>query len=129
MIEELHLKNCQSHKDSILKFSPGLNIITGDTDSGKSAIIRGLDKICYNSMTSKELISHWSKSLFISIVVDNHKLELSNREVVSLSIEMEPDSPLQLVIRKNITIDEFEKMTHSLYHNAITLKAENKKDD
>ena len=78
MIEELHLKNCQSHKDSILKFSPGLNIITGDTDSGKSAIIRGLDKICYNSMTSKELISHWSKSLFISIVVDNHKLELKN---------------------------------------------------
>ena len=43
MIKKLHLKNCQSHKDSLLEFSPRLNVFVGDTDSGKSAIIRGLE--------------------------------------------------------------------------------------
>lgn len=78
MIERLQLTNCQSHKDSVIEFHPGLNVLVGDTDSGKSAVIRGLDKVIYNSMPSKELISHWGGPLIISLNVDGNLIILKN---------------------------------------------------
>ncbi len=42
MLKHLEIKNFQSHKDSSLSFHPGMNVITGTSDSGKSAIIRAL---------------------------------------------------------------------------------------
>lgn len=42
MIKTLELKNFQSHKHSLLHFSPGVNIIKGSSHSGKTVIIRAL---------------------------------------------------------------------------------------
>jgi exonuclease SbcC len=42
MLKAIEIKNYQSHKSSSLEFSPGLNAITGSSDSGKSAIIRAI---------------------------------------------------------------------------------------
>lgn len=47
-IKSLHLKNFQSHEDTTLEFLPGLNVILGNSDSGKSAIVRGLRWLFYN---------------------------------------------------------------------------------
>ena len=48
MIENLTIKNFQSHKDTELTFSPGINAITGTSDSGKSAILRALKLLTNN---------------------------------------------------------------------------------
>lgn len=42
MIKLLQLNDFQSHQESVLEFSPGVNVITGGSDSGKSAMLRGL---------------------------------------------------------------------------------------
>lgn len=42
MINSLHIANFQSHKESDLQFAPGLNVILGQTDSGKTSILRAL---------------------------------------------------------------------------------------
>lgn len=42
MIKSLEISNFQSHKFSTLDFVPGVNVITGISDSGKSAIFRAL---------------------------------------------------------------------------------------
>ncbi len=42
MIRSTAISNFQSHKNSEIEFSEGLNIITGASDAGKSAIIRAL---------------------------------------------------------------------------------------
>lgn len=42
MINSLAIKNFQSHKDTVLSFTDGINVITGSSDSGKSAILRAL---------------------------------------------------------------------------------------
>jgi exonuclease SbcC len=47
-IKSLHIQNLQSHKDSFLEFSPGVNIIVGQSRNGKSAIFRGLEKLARN---------------------------------------------------------------------------------
>jgi len=42
-IDSIHIQDFQNHKDTHIKLVPGLNVITGSSDSGKSAIIRALD--------------------------------------------------------------------------------------
>ena len=44
-IKSITLKNFQSWKNSTIKFTKGLNIIIGNSDSGKSAIFRAIDSI------------------------------------------------------------------------------------
>lgn len=48
MIKQIEIKNFQSHKMSILQFAPGVNIIIGSSDSGKSAIIKALRWATWN---------------------------------------------------------------------------------
>jgi len=47
-IKQVTLENFQSHKHSILEFDEKLNVIVGSSDSGKSAIIRGIKWVLYN---------------------------------------------------------------------------------
>ena len=42
MINSLHIQNIQSHIDSKLDFSPGVNMIIGPSDKGKSAVLNAL---------------------------------------------------------------------------------------
>ncbi len=42
MISTIQIDNFQSHQNTILELDPGVNAITGASDSGKSAIIRAL---------------------------------------------------------------------------------------
>lgn len=51
MIKSLHLHNFQSHKESHLDFSDGINVIIGTSDSGKTAVLRGLNWLVNNRPT------------------------------------------------------------------------------
>lgn len=42
MFKKLALKNYKTHKDTVLEFSPGVNVITGDTGQGKTNILLSL---------------------------------------------------------------------------------------
>ena len=55
-ISELHVKNVQIHKDLTVKFSKGVNVIVGDTNKGKSSLLRALRLILDNQPRSGERI-------------------------------------------------------------------------
>ena len=59
MVKRLQIKNFQSHKDSALSFSEGVNIIIGGTDCGKSSIIRALKWLIKNRPGGDEFRSVW----------------------------------------------------------------------
>ena len=40
-IKRLHLRNFQSHPDTEVELSPGINAFVGASDQGKTATIRG----------------------------------------------------------------------------------------
>ena len=42
MIKAIEIQNFQSHQHSVLDFAPGVNIIKGTSDNGKSSIIRAI---------------------------------------------------------------------------------------
>lgn len=57
-IESLTLENFQSHKNTTIKLAPSgqLTVIVGPSDSGKTAIIRGLKLLAYNSPSGTDFI-------------------------------------------------------------------------
>jgi exonuclease SbcC len=61
MIHSLHLKNFESHRNTNLIFSKGINIISGQSDHGKSSIIRGLYWIKDNQPSGSSMISFWNR--------------------------------------------------------------------
>lgn len=60
MINKLKLINFQSHKNTELNFHPGINVIIGTSDGGKSAILRGLFWANDNRPPKGIYISHWA---------------------------------------------------------------------
>ncbi|HUU86954.1 MAG TPA: AAA family ATPase [Candidatus Glassbacteria bacterium] len=51
MLKVITIKNFQSHRETTLRLSPGVNIIKGQSDSGKSSIIRAIKWVLTNRPT------------------------------------------------------------------------------
>lgn len=58
MIKSLKIANFQSHEKTNLVFHPGVNIIIGESDSGKSAIIRALRWVSRNKPSGDSVRSY-----------------------------------------------------------------------
>ena len=61
MIDKLSLTNFQAHKKSELEFCPGVNAIIGESDEGKTSIIRALYWASQNKPSGGDFISDFSK--------------------------------------------------------------------
>ena len=70
MIEKLVLKNFQAHKKTELEFCNGLNAITGESDQGKSSIIRALYWMFFNKPSGNEFIRNTAQSSFVHVQSD-----------------------------------------------------------
>lgn len=75
-INKIKIENFQSHKDTELSFSDGLNVIVGPSDQGKSAIIRAIKWVLYNEPRGTDFIRQGANSSKVS-------LELSNGYVIT----------------------------------------------
>ena len=70
MIKDIELTNFQSHKNSHLDFTPGLNVIVGGSDNGKSSIIRAIKWIVFNRPFGDSFRSDWGGNTRIKINTD-----------------------------------------------------------
>ena len=71
MIKIIHIQNFQSHKDTLLELDPGVNIIVGSSDSGKTAIIRALRWLVWNRPGGDTFRSSWGGDTAVEVEVDN----------------------------------------------------------
>ena len=92
MIKQINIKNFQSHKSTQLKLDPGVNVIVGSSDSGKTAIIRAYLWVVDNRPLGNAFVSHWAldekgkqkEPTSVSIIVNGDQtlfLNLSRKEV------------------------------------------------
>ena len=75
MIESLRLKNYQSHKDSELVFSPGVNVIIGQSDCGKTAFFRAIRWLIWNRPLGNSFRSHWGGRTSVAVSIDGTEIE------------------------------------------------------
>ncbi len=71
-IKSLELINFQSHKQTLLDFSDGLNVIIGESDNGKTSIMRAF-RFIYGEYDCKasEFIRHGEDFASVSLVLEN----------------------------------------------------------
>jgi len=74
MIEKLSIRNFQSHKKTTLDLHKGVNVIIGNTDSGKSAVIRALRWVTTNSPSGDAFRSWDGGDTSVSIRLENEDI-------------------------------------------------------
>ena len=101
MLTELNLRNYAIIESLSLKFSKGLNIITGETGTGKSIIIDAVN-IILGDRTGSDIIKTGQSEAVIEAVFD---LEGRNDLLDLLQSHGIPDNESGLVIRRIISGD------------------------
>lgn len=77
MISSVSIKNFQKHKNLELDFVPGINVITGKTDTGKSSIIRALRWVLENRPSGAKFKTKKtapSTSVNVDVIIDNETI-------------------------------------------------------
>jgi len=67
MINKVSIKNFQSHVDTVFELTPGVNVITGTSDHGKSAIMNALKWLIWNKPLGDELRNWNGGDMIVSV--------------------------------------------------------------
>lgn len=62
MLQIIQIHNFQSHENSQLELTPGINTLVGDSDCGKSAVLRSILWAITNSPQGDAYVSDWTKT-------------------------------------------------------------------
>ena len=74
MIRSIRLSNFQSHKDTALELVPGINAVVGESDSGKTAIIRALNWLVTNRPSGAAFQRHRVKETEVELTTEDGEL-------------------------------------------------------
>ncbi|MDO5300934.1 MAG: AAA family ATPase [Tissierellia bacterium] len=82
-IKTVRIINFQSHEDSTLEFAPGMNVILGPSDSGKTAIFRAMSWCLFNEPSGTYFIREGAQQAEVHITFDD---ELTVSRIRSKSV-------------------------------------------
>src|SRR4030042_1376232 len=77
MLNSLKIENFQSHKNTFLEFSPGINIISGSSNNGKTAILRALHWTFFNrpqGIAFKSTFSDKKETCKVSLIINDTEI-------------------------------------------------------
>ena len=80
MIQKIEIQNFQSHKHTVIDFDKGVNVITGESDNGKSAILRAIRWVIENYPQGIDKInSRWNEDfkepMVVTIFTDKGRID------------------------------------------------------
>ena len=61
-MKNIKIKNFQSHKDTEIQLHPGVNVFNGNSDCGKSSIMRALIWVITNTPNGDGFVSYWAQN-------------------------------------------------------------------
>lgn len=95
--KSIRLENFQSHVDTEIKLKDGLNVFIGPSDSGKSAIFRGIKWALFNEPAGTFFIRNGAKEARVSITFDDGRMLVRGRSTNSNYYELhDADEVLRL---------------------------------
>jgi len=95
MIKQITINNFQSHQNTTLKLTSGVNVIIGSSDSGKSAILRALKWVIYAKPKGDAMCSWWGGETGVCITFDDCEVlrtKNGNDNEYVLTIDNKPKS-------------------------------------
>lgn len=126
MLVELNIKNFAIIKELRIQFTEGLNLLTGETGSGKSIIIEALG-IILGGRGAKELIRTGEEKSFLQAVflvdnikrtkplLDKHGIELDESRLLIISREISLNYPsMSRINGRTVTLSILNEVTSSL---------------
>lgn len=70
-LQRLIVENFQSHRHTEVNFSPGLNVIVGPSDHGKSALVRALRWLFFNEPKGADFIRAGARTCCVTVEMDD----------------------------------------------------------
>lgn len=123
MLEKVFIRNFQSHQKSTIEFTQGVNIIVGDSDSGKSSIFRALRWLFWNKPLGDSYRSWWGgntivKGYFDDCVVSRVKTDSksyykTHAEEETIFKALKTSVPEEVAKCFNITEENIQRQTDS----------------
>ena len=105
MLQKLYIKNLAIIEELLIDFKSGLNIITGETGSGKSLIIQSIQLLLGKKIT-KELLRTGADELIIDGMFYYNKEEINIRRIYNSngkSISYIDEHPVKVSELLNVT--------------------------
>ncbi|GAF15365.1 DNA double-strand break repair Rad50 ATPase [Bacillus sp. JCM 19045] len=65
------MENFQSHQDTSIQFDQGLNVIVGQSDSGKTAVLRGLRWALFNLPRGTDFLKVGADFVRVTVTLTN----------------------------------------------------------
>lgn len=97
-IRSILLQNFQSHENTFLPLSPGVTLLTGDNDIGKSAIIIALRAVFYGE-ANDTFIRHYQENATVGI-------DFGNGRFLNWTRKAKKGSPKELYTLMDYSVDE-----------------------
>ena len=98
MLNELHIENIAVIEKADISFTPGLNVLTGETGAGKSIVIDSIGAVL-GDRVSRELVRRGTKRAVVTASFD------MNAEIEAFLSENEIDAEDELVLQRRIGAD------------------------
>lgn len=70
-LQSVRLENFQSHQDTSIQFDQGLNVIVGQSDSGKTAVLRGLRWALFNLPRGTDFLKVGADFVRVTVTLTN----------------------------------------------------------
>ncbi|MCY8609940.1 AAA family ATPase [Bacillus haynesii] len=79
VIRKIRIKGFQSHVDSDIDLGEGFNVITGPSDSGKTAVIRAVRWVAFNDPSGEAFVNQNVGEAEVSITIDSGQIITKKR--------------------------------------------------
>ena len=70
-IKKIVLENFQSHDNTTIEFEEGFNVIVGETNSGKTSVLRALQWVLYNNPKGSDFIRTGADECSVTLYLSN----------------------------------------------------------
>jgi exonuclease SbcC len=83
MLERIRLRNFQKHEALDVRFGPGITAIVGDSDTGKSAIIRALRWVAFNRPRGDSFVRDGESKASVKVRIGGKTIERRKSRTVN----------------------------------------------
>lgn len=74
MITKIVFRNFQNHRKTVVELDPHVTCFVGPSDTGKSALVRGLRWVCLNKPRGKSFLRKGAKQGYVQLIIDGHNI-------------------------------------------------------